>query len=147
MTKPDEIASFSQFSVVSHMLCMPKTLWLDLWALEPELKLFKVWEFGSWFHWRWWWFVARLSPKLQTALVRVLDKLERKEKSFHYFKYLDGSPSCYLIIKGPLLNGQNCYLISHNAISSTHPTGSFCILTPLVYPSPHLLNSPITSLV
>ena len=29
MTKPDEIASFSQFSVV---LCMPKTLWLDLWA-------------------------------------------------------------------------------------------------------------------
>ena len=26
VTKPDEIASFSQFSVVSHMLCMPKTL-------------------------------------------------------------------------------------------------------------------------
>ena len=32
MTKPDEIASFSQFSVVSHKLYMPKTLWLDLWA-------------------------------------------------------------------------------------------------------------------
>ena len=32
VTKPDEIASFSQFSVVSHMLYMPKTLWLDLWA-------------------------------------------------------------------------------------------------------------------
>ena len=32
VTKPDEIASFSQFSVVSHMLWMPKTLWLDLWA-------------------------------------------------------------------------------------------------------------------
>ena len=30
MTKPDEIASFSQFSVVSHMFPMPKTLWLDL---------------------------------------------------------------------------------------------------------------------
>ena len=44
MTKPNEIASFSQFS---------------------------VW---SWCHWRWWWFVARLSPKLQTALARVLDK-------------------------------------------------------------------------
>ena len=28
----DDIASFSQFSVVSHMLWMPKTLWLDLWA-------------------------------------------------------------------------------------------------------------------
>ena len=35
-------------------------------------------EFRSWCHWRWWWFVARLSPKLQTALARVLDKLERK---------------------------------------------------------------------
>ena len=34
MTKPDEIASFSQFSVVSHMFCMPRTLWLDLWALK-----------------------------------------------------------------------------------------------------------------
>ena len=32
VTKPDEIASFSQFSVVSHMFCMPRTLWLDLWA-------------------------------------------------------------------------------------------------------------------
>ena len=32
VTKPDDIASFSQFSVVSHMLYMPKTLWLDLWA-------------------------------------------------------------------------------------------------------------------
>ena len=59
VTKPDEIASFSQFSVVSHMLWMPKTLWLDLWThlyvddfpffnsslacLEPELELFEVW--------------------------------------------------------------------------------------------------------
>ena len=30
--------------------------------LEPELELFEVLEFGSWYHWRWWWFVARLSP-------------------------------------------------------------------------------------
>ena len=39
MTKPDEIASFSQFSVVSHMFYMPKTLWLDLWA-ERERERF-----------------------------------------------------------------------------------------------------------
>ena len=44
--------------------------------LEPELELFEVWEFGSWCHWRWWWFVARFSPKLQTALALVLDKLK-----------------------------------------------------------------------
>ena len=36
-----------------------------------------VWEFGSCCHWRWWLFVKRLSPKLQTALARVLDELER----------------------------------------------------------------------
>ena len=48
--------------------------------LEPKLDLFEVLEFRSWCHWRWWWFVARLSPKLQTALARVLDKLERNQK-------------------------------------------------------------------
>ena len=30
--------------------------------LEPKLKLFEVWEFGSWCHWQWWWSVARLPP-------------------------------------------------------------------------------------
>ena len=35
MTKPDEIASFSQFSVVSHMLWMPKHFG---WTCGPILK-------------------------------------------------------------------------------------------------------------
>ena len=39
MTKPDEIASFSQFSVVSHMFCMPKTLWLDLFGRFYALRI------------------------------------------------------------------------------------------------------------
>ena len=39
-------------------------------------------QFGSWCHWRWWWFVAlaRLSPKRQTALALALDELERNQK-------------------------------------------------------------------
>ena len=34
MTKPDEIAPFFQLSVVYHMFLVPKTLWLDLWAIS-----------------------------------------------------------------------------------------------------------------
>ena len=50
MTKPDEIASFSQFSVVSHMLYMPKTLWLDPWAhfKVPIYLIFDIWFNSIW---------------------------------------------------------------------------------------------------
>ena len=53
----------------------------------------------------------------QTILILIIC---REKECFYYLKYLDGSP-CYLIIKGPLLDGQNCCLISHSAISSSHP--------------------------
>ena len=46
-------------------------------AMKHFLYIQNPKKIGSWCHWRWWWFVARLSPKLQTALARVLDKLER----------------------------------------------------------------------
>ena len=54
--------------------------------LEPKLELFEVLEFGSWCHWRWWWFVARLSPKLQTVVTWVLDELERNQKKENHLK-------------------------------------------------------------
>ena len=42
----------------------------------------KINQCWCWWHWRWWlwWLVAPLCPKLQTALARVLDELERKQK-------------------------------------------------------------------
>ena len=59
----------------------------SLARLEPELELFEVWEFGSWCHWRWWWFVARWSPQLQTVVTWVLDELERNQKKGKSSKY------------------------------------------------------------
>ena len=68
--------SFAYFKVLEIVFSWFSFFGSSVAHLEAELELFEVWEFGSWCHWRWWWFVARFSPKLQTALALVLDKLK-----------------------------------------------------------------------
>ena len=48
----------------------------SLARLEPELELFEVLKFGTLgvCHWRWWWFVAHLSPKLCKSICKNVFK-------------------------------------------------------------------------
>ena len=56
--------------------------WLSsFWFLSSSsrTRAKAVWSWWLW-RWWWWWIVAPLLPKLQTALARVLDELERNQK-------------------------------------------------------------------
>ena len=87
MTKPDEMASFSQFSVVSHMLWMPKTA--DFHCLSSESSL--------------WGYVSSISgvifstglPLFRTEMKQANQRLSKRKK-FHGSVAVVGSLAIFI---------------------------------------------------
>ena len=80
MTKRFDFFNFFQLFWSEFCTIHSKNVFvLDLAHLEPELELFEVDDIGDDGDDD---LYSPLSPKLKTALARVLDELERKQKHF-----------------------------------------------------------------